>query len=229
MMLEQKDNVEQWGYAFTRNVHSNGNGNGDHSPMMYELWFMLREKPTDLHYDPQSARLWLTSGQNGLERRMLRHPWRGPDKVQAGPGHIQLRDRLGSSVDAFTFGGSLKIVSSPGSTRCSLQSPAPIFDLHSSTRYSGAKLFCERVEGLLARRKAEWISEPSVFSRKLAETSPLELYLSCLRELLDSGDRPVLSSSFEEHSYHKLLHSEVNQLTTCGIWPEQVPEIASLV
>jgi hypothetical protein len=227
MMLEHKDNVEQWGYAFVQNVHSNGNG--DHPHMMYELWFILREEPTDLHYDPQSARLWLISGQNGLERRMLRHPWRGPDKVPAGPGHIQLRDRYGRSVDAFTFGGSLEVVSSPECTRCSLQSPAPIFDLHSSARYSGAKLFCERVDGLLARRKAEWITEPSVFSRKLAETSPLELYLSCLRELLGSGDQPVLSSSFEEHSYHQLLRSEVNQLTSSGIWSEQVPEIASLV
>ncbi|MBN1267857.1 MAG: hypothetical protein JXA25_20365 [Anaerolineales bacterium] len=226
MVSEHRELAAQWGYAFSRNGCSNG-GSTEHP--MQELWFVLREEPTGQHYDPLSARLWLILGNNGLERRLLRHPWRGSETVTAGPGHVQLRDRFGRTVDAYTFGGQLKITPCADNTCCTLQSPAPIFDLRYSEQYSAAKILCERVEVLLARRKASWISEPAGFSRKLAETSPLDLYLSCLKELLETGSPPAMSTSSEENKYVMLLHSEVSQLASNGLWSEKVPEIAALV
>lgn len=141
---------------------------------------VINNKPTERHFDPENARFNVVSAQRSVETIAVHHPWRGSPNFQATAGRIVLHDRLGKTVEAFSFGGELEISNESERTICVLTSPVPIFDLTASQ--SVVTLFVSEVETELARRRAELARERALatYDRHMAEVKPVTLYTSCL-------------------------------------------------
>ena len=201
---------------------------GDHDCACHpQLDVVMHPLPTYRHFDPEYMQVPVVEN-NSLRLLRIHHPWMMGNAFRVCPGRVVLHVRLGKMVEAFTFGGELAIVSDEAQTRCTLTSPAPIFDLAAPQTLPA--LFTAEVEVLLARRRAAWASrEPFAFQHQLANVDPQMLYLSCLAALQQKfAHFPALP----EPDYHELAHFVALQVQTwqaSGQWPALVPTLAELL
>lgn len=159
-----------------------------------QLDIILREKPTGRHIDPEQILVSTISKLTGIEIIKILHPWTGEKQQKICAGRIIVFDFNGKQIEAFTFGGTLSIDSSPDITLCRITSPAPILDLKIETSV-GAILTYE-VEILLAEQQATLSDNPSHFEQWLTATDPLTLYNWVVRTLQEKfKECPSLESS----------------------------------
>ncbi len=170
----------------------------------------LRSAPTGQHFDPEQARVPVLSPGGGLETLKIVHPWQGQSNYQAIPGRFILHDRLGKVVEAFTFGGELRIESDESVTTCTIHSEAPILALAGGQTV--IEVLAEEVEILLAEQQARWVHNPEVFEQKLAALKPLDFYSACLITLREKFKHlPVVEGSPME-KLTRLINSETHLL-----------------
>jgi hypothetical protein len=164
------------GYFF----HSRSYPNAPGHP---QLDIVLRPVPTHLHFDPEWVRLKVASAQGGTETLTVHHPWRGLGRrYRACAGQVTWGDRKNKTVEAFTFGGALRIDSETACTICRLTSSAPI--IYMIRRFSIPTTLALEVQVLLAKRRAAWVNDPEAFEGRLVAAEPLVLYRACLETLL---------------------------------------------
>ena len=141
-MTEKKESIEpKYGYLFISPPNSQ-------SPGAERLEIYIHKTPTNHHFDPLKVRLRVASAQTISEPIVIHHPWQFETSFQVVAGVIEIMDRKGKKVEAFSFGGQLTIDSQDSTTTCVLNSPAPIFEIH--TNNPVLLSFIEEVEILFA-------------------------------------------------------------------------------
>ena len=141
--------------------------------------------------------------------------------IQICPGPVTLYDRKGGRAHFLTFGGSLSLVSPDSPQVYALRSSAPILELGDPTEPDVAQLAIE-TEAFLSRMHARWGEDDEGFLCKLAQVSPLALYMATLSSLLDYLEESSVLLNRSPELYN-LLQRERRWLRKTGCWP--VPEI----
>ncbi len=210
------------GYMFTPPCHH------DH-PCHRQLDIVMHDKPTLRHYDPESAQFTVTSIIYGIEVLKIRHPGQREANYHVIPSSAIMRDRIDKVIVAFTFGGTLHIVSDEACTRCTLKSTAPILPL--IVRSSVITMLADEVRILLAERRAVWNEEHpwTAFEEQLATVDPFVLYLSCLDSLQEKFSH--FPHPVPEHMlrFNHFLKTEIDALYEQQLWPTYVPPLSKLL
>jgi hypothetical protein len=198
-----------------------------HASVGNQLDVVIAENPTLEHFDPEKINLNVKAEQNMIEQIKIVHPWHFERVYQALPGTIEIIDRNGKKVEAFTFGGKLIINPEDTSTTCRLTSPAPILDI--SDANSLHRMFIDEFKILLAERSASLLSEHRVYEGHLVNADPFQLYLACLQEL----DAKFESIKNIEDDLIKdlavLIHTERRRLREDGLLSGRVPTLEEVL
>ena len=171
-----------------------------------QLQIILRAAPTEAHYDPESVSFLTASGSGGADLLTVHHPWPRAESHRICPGRVVLRDRHGKTVQAFTFGGELRIEPEDALTQCTLRSRVPILALLREDSVSTA--LAMEVEALLATRRAVWDMRqlPAAFEERLATADPVDVYLTCLQAVSKQlSHLPHLESAATHHLAHFVM------------------------
>lgn len=165
-----------FGYAFEPECSP------DH-PAHTRLRLVLRAHPTRAHYDPEHVTLPILTPAGDLETLRVYHPWPADQTYRAAAGRLIALDRVGKEVEAFSFGGTVRLTAAPDYVLLQLESPAPILALQFPGSVSDHLALA--VEGLLAQRRAaaDMAGQPQRFEARLAQAAPAELYQACLHAL----------------------------------------------
>jgi hypothetical protein len=145
------------------------------------LDIVLRDHPTELHFDPEHVEVLVISSNRDVEKISVSHPWTGSLDFHVFPGRVVLKDRLGKTARAFTFGGQLEVKPEETRTLCILQSSAPILSL--TIERSMAVMLAEEIEILFAERQAARADHPHAFEERLAAIDPMLLYHAGIKSL----------------------------------------------
>jgi hypothetical protein len=212
--------MENQGYYLLPKFHP-------HSPGYTGLLVAIRERPTGMHFDPESIHLRLRDIQ-GVASRLtldLRTPFKHPRHIC--PGRVILRDRIDKRVEFFAFGGSLEAASVPGEMVYSLHSPAPILEITEPPESIPDQLAFE-TEAMIGELQARWGSNDRGFARRLAQVDPLQFYLASLHSIfLRYGQSQALQESF--HNLYDALLREKRWLTEAGWWSGTFPRLEELL
>jgi hypothetical protein len=166
----------------------------------------------------------MRAGDGRIEQQTITHPWPWENDHWVCPGRVMLVDRKSERVDAYTFGGSLTIHSQDRRTVCSLESTAPIVNLHAGNDI--ARLLAAEVEVLLAMKRAKLLSDLSAYELWLANLDPLEFYAACLNELQKKFDRFPDEDLTLLQDFLNFLDTEIFFLKRNQQWPAKIPEFA---
>lgn len=222
MTIHDQGNLHKrdYGYYFHTREYSD-------SPGHPRIDILLRSAPTGKHFDPEKLFITIASEQRGAELLGVNHPWSGQEQYRACAGRVILRDRKGKKVEAFTFGGDLRIESEGKLTACVLTSPAPILERTGTS--SIPELLAEETEIIFAERRADWESDHSTFKDRLAAADPFILYCICLESLKEKFEQyPPREDEFIQQFVH-FLNTEINTLHELDKWPVFLPAIAEIL
>lgn len=210
------------GYTFSPPCHH------DH-PCHRQLDIAIHAMPTLHHYDPESARFPVFSDFWGFETIKVSHPWRRIKNYRVLPGFVIMKDRVDKTVEAFTFGGDLRIETKNDCTMCSLKSSAPIIPL--DMRSSVSTLLADEVQIILAKRREAWDEENprTAFEEHLAEVDPSTLYMSCLDALQDKFSHFPHPDPENILKFRHFLRTEIRALHENSLWPMYLPSIERLL
>ena len=200
----------------------------DH-PCHRQLDIVMHDKPTLRHYDPKSAQFTVASTISGFEVLKIHHPGQREANYHVIPSCVIMRDRVDKVIEAFTFGGTLHIVSEEACTRCTLKSTAPILPIF--VRFSVMTMLADEVRILLAERGAVWDEEHprTAFEEQLAAVDPFVIYLSCLdalQEKFSHFPHPVPEYMLR---FNHFLETEIDSLHEQRLWPTYVPPLSILL
>lgn len=210
------------GYLFSPPCHH------DH-PCHRQLDIAIHAIPTLQHYDPESARFPVFSDFRGFEYTKVHHPWRRIKNCRVIPGMVIMKDRVGKTVEAFTFGGNLHIETENEYTRCSLKSSAPILPLDIKPTVS--TLLADEVKILLAQRRETWYEEHprTTFEEHLAIVDPFILYMFCLDALQNKFSHFPHPDPEYILKFRHFLGTEIQALHEKRLWPKYLPSIEKLL
>jgi hypothetical protein len=211
--------IEDLGYLFIPRKNDNGVGYS-----RFEA--ILRSHPTEEHFDPEVLRLRVVSAFGGIEHLYINHPWVGEEHYRAIVSHVLLRDRKNKTVNAYTYGGDLRIEVNQDQTTCVLVSPATIFRMEGII--SIPSLVAQETEALLAEIAAESKTDHMVFEDKVSTIDPLLLYGA---SLISMNSKYL---DFEHKYFNHILNliqfirHEINRLQGSGELPVPIPELVDL-
>lgn len=187
----------------------------------------LYETPTGEHFDPHTLSLVVSDPLKGIHRLTLYHPVDATE-YQVCLGRIILVNFADKAVEAFSFGGLMKIHNYPDHSLCQLTSSAPIFDMGQFAE-DEMELVCQ-FEAELARLRAAWHREDVEFEQRLAAFDPKTLFLA-LTVSVQQRMRQIPASSRDDH-YWQTLHtisSAVRFIEPNGQLPANSPALAALL
>jgi hypothetical protein len=198
-----------------------------HAPGGSRFEVYLNENPTETPFDAERLHLHVKSKNSTIESLMVRHPWFFEQKYQVLAGSIELTDRHGEEVEAFTFGGIIKIESLDKVTICILESPAPILKI--SLDNPILMIFIEEIEILLAERSAALLSKPHEYEKHLINADPFKLYLACLNTLIDKYEHLHYNEGLYIIEFLNFLHGIRNHVKDPGLSPHLVPLLEEIL
>ena len=164
----------------------------------------LRAEPTSRHFDPDQVDVPTVSELGHIEKLRIQHPWPGPFECRTAPDFITLIDRKGKVVEAFTFGGEMRVVNDGKVTTCTITSPAPILGMLYPDNI--ASILAREVEILFAERRAAWSHDLKTYDKHLASADPMTLYLACLKALREKFEHLPHSTDIMQHFTYFLNH-----------------------
>jgi hypothetical protein len=177
-----------------------------HDPGHPRLVIHLRATPTGHHFDPEQALIPVFAYGGSSDLLKITHPWTGQDALRVFPGRVILRDRIGKTAEAFTFGGEVQVSSDESRTTCDITSSAPILNITGDR--SLAEIMAEEVEILLAGQYAAWAHDPDHLDRKLATLRPRDFYAACLASLKEKLKSYPLAENSSMEKLARLIRSE---------------------
>lgn len=168
---------------------------------------ILRQQPSQHHFDPDCIHLLAISPDGNVETLKLTHPWLGVDDWQLCAGQVDLLDRKGKHVDLFTFGGDMHIEKVDETrTLITLSSEAPFLMAQSHT--SAINLLIQEVEIQMAQLRAEYCHSDESFDNCLARLDPFDLYRMCLATILQRIEQ--LDYDETVFKLRHLIHGELD-------------------
>ena len=194
-----------------------------------ELIINIAEIPSGKHFDPVAIDFFAaTKDQTAVEEFTVFHPYSNNMKMDIVAGKIDMKDKKGKREEAFSFGGSLHILSQSENTQCRLVSNAPILPLN--PRNTPVHNLLDEIQILMAERKAAWIQEgEEAFEKKLINIDPLQLCVVCLNTILKEFSDPELQSLGTNRILVDLIRKEINYLKESGMWPAEIPSIVEIL
>jgi hypothetical protein len=222
LTLKDQGNLKEreYGYYFHSREHSD-------SPGHPQLDVLLRSVPTGKHFDPEKLSITVAPKHRGTEFLKVHHPWPGQEQYRACAGRVILQDRKGKKVEAFTFGGDLRIESEEMLTACVLTSPAPILERTGTS--SIPELLAEETEIIFAERRADWEPDHSTFKDRISAVDPFTLYCVCLESLKEKFVRyPPIEDELIQQFVH-FLDTEIKTLHELDKWPVSLPTISEIL
>lgn len=212
--------MQHWGYYLLPKSHRD-------SPGYTGLLVAIEQQPTGKHFAPHRLRLRLQDAKGVVKWRTLDWFTLLEASAHACPGRLILRDRSDKSVEFFTFGGSLEVISGPDKTVYSLHSPAPILELTDRSETVPNQLAAE-TESLMGEIEVRWGSNEEGFNRRLTEVAPLRFYLASLQSILLHYERAqALEQAY--HEFYDALRQEREWLVAEGLWPTSPPVLEDLL
>lgn len=197
-----------------------------HAPGGNRLKIIIKEIPTNQHFDPLIICLPIKS-RGGIETLKIHHPWLFEKTYQACMGVVEMIDRKGKKEEAFTFGGNLTIHSKDKFTLLILESPAPIIDINAADQ--AKMLFVEEVEILLAERRAALLENKNAYESHLAYVNPLNLYVTCVHTLIEKYEHMDHKENPEIMGFLNYIHAEFKRLKDEELAPLIIPSIEELL
>lgn len=220
-MFERKDFSEKaYGYLYYPQERSD-------SPGHPRLDVFLRSVPTQQHFDPMTMILDVALGHNSIDILKVHHPWSLLEHYRVCAGRVIVQDRKGKKVEAFSFGGDLKIESKEELTIGVLTSPAPILELTSTS--SMPSILAEETEILFAEKRAEWEPDHATFNKKLMMADPFTLYCACLEYWKAKYEHAHLIEDRVFQRFTLFIQNEIEALQELHKWPAQLPTIDDLL
>ncbi len=196
----------------------------DHPTDIFRLDIFISSIPSERHFDVLHTHFFVKTLEGGMDRLKVTHPWNYDMTARVCAGVVVMEDRKGKKKEAFTFGGQLKIENQDLQTVCTLVSPAPILEIGEATPLKG--LFIEELEVLLAEQRALYPNHHE-YETQLGNADPYELYLACLKELIQKFEL----FPHKDEIYHQLLmylHSEKYRLDAAGLSRDSSPKLENL-
>ena len=221
MSMTSNTDMESLGYWFDPPDHPGALGHP-------RLTVILSEQPSRDHFDPERIELSATDA-GSVERVAIAHPWYGPPHLRMVAGDINVIDRRGKSIDAFTFGGELDIEGRETSTLASMTSSAPILDHQHVGGLDVEGVLAEEFAILLAKRRAQGGEDLAGYVLRLTRLDPHILYAACL-EALEHKLTPLARTGGE--TYVRCLQTvkrEIGRLKENGMWPSPDPSLERLL
>ncbi len=197
-----------------------------HAPGGNRLDIIIKEIPTDQHFDPLLIYLPIIS-RGGIETLKINHPWLFEKTYQACMGVVEMIDRKGTKEEAFTFGGNLTIHSKDEFTQLILESPAPIIDINAADQ--AKMLFVEEVEILLAERRAALLANKNAYECHLADVNPLNLYVTCVHTLIEKYEQMDHKEDPEIMEFLNFIRAEFKRLKDEELAPLLIPSIEDIL
>lgn len=179
----------------------------------FQLDIYISSVPTEKHFDVEHVRLDVKDPKNALEHMTITHPWHYTKTVEVCAGKVIMSDRNGEKVEGFTFGGKLTVTVKESETDCVLVSPAPILEISSPNPMH--KLLAEELEVLLAKRKAGFTKKYE-YAHKLCDSDPFDLYLACMKELVEKFEDMHPQNETYQH-FLFFLHSHMHRMEAVGL------------
>jgi len=211
------------GYVFSPPCTTN-------DPCHRRLTINIRSSPTLLHYDPESVNFSVASPAWGIEFIKVFHPWVWTKEYHVLASRIIMHDRLNKVVEAFTFGGKLKIKTKTKYTQCGIVSNAPILPVL-DWYTTPSSLLAEEVEVLMAEwRESFDESNPGIkFEERLSFVDPFWLYIICLDTL--QGKFLNVPNPKPEHimKFTCFLKRQVRVLKEDHKWPAYIPPVNKIL
>jgi hypothetical protein len=188
---------------------------------------VLRQEPTEEHYDPEEFELAVLSKQDGIEYLRIYHPWTGESNYRACVGHAHFRDRKQKIINVYTFGGRLSFEVNDDQTICILSSPAPILRLENIT--SVEFLLAQETDILLAEKAIDSGTSWMALHEKVSRINPQLFYGACL-VALEEKYRDFNHEELEhiQAFYHFVKH-ERQQLEGSGKVEVPIPDFDELL
>ena len=213
------------GYWFSPKSHSN-------SPGYPGLNVAIYNTASNMHFDPKVIQVPVFTDidrfhPHGIENMKVFHPWPYRAAYHVAPGMLIISDRNDKKIEAFTFGGKLKINVSTDYTKCLIESDAPIIEA-SATNVLAVKLL-EEAEILLAERRAVWAQDENEFSARLESVPSDILYAACLQEFQDRIDQSPNKEIQTIQDFRNFIATEIRDLVEEERWPEKVPSISEIL
>ena len=197
-----------------------------HAPGGNRLDIIIKEIPTDQHFDPKFINLPIKS-KGGIEALKFHHPWIFGKKYQVCTGLVEMIDRKGIKEEAFTFGGNLTIDSKDNFTLFILESPAPIIDINAADQVKIT--FVEEVEILLAERRAALLTNKNAYESHLVDINPLNLYVTCVHTLIGKYEQMNHKENPENIGFLNFLHAEIRRLKDEKLAPSFIPSLEDIL
>ncbi len=188
---------------------------------------ILREKPTQAHFDPEKIHV-IVNAQRGVQTLDIHHPWRLGTTHQVCAGHIRISDRFQKRINVFTFGGQLRITAVADHTLCQFTSPAPFLELTDGCPTT--LLFANEIDILLAKERARLNPRTAGdFDAKLIAVDPLQLYICCLNTIQSTFAHDQHFSGVTWQHFKHELNLEITRLKRENNWPSSISTLAELI
>jgi hypothetical protein len=179
-------------------------------PGFSRLDIVLSAIPSEQHFDPRFVRLSVSSRLFGIETLRIRYGWKSSNHYQVLAGQIHIEDKIGKTVEVFTYGGDLDVDASDlKSTHLKITSPAPI--MGDFREHSAARIIAEESEILLAERRSAWEGKEEEYEERLANTDPRLLYYTCLISLQERIKRIHMGNPDEIQHVLGVIEEELQQ------------------
>jgi hypothetical protein len=173
------------------------------------LLVAIREKPTLLHYDPESIDYWVSEGGRGTARTLTRET-RLPIETDFSWGLIRIVDRLLVTNAYLAFGGRLSAAVVDGAVVSVFTSPAPL--LRRGGHSQGWDQGADSVGAFFSRFLLAVDYAPG-FEARVARADPLTRYAAYLVDgLIRYRASPLLRA--EQPELWALLQAEERRLRT---------------
>ncbi|MGD2246603.1 MAG: hypothetical protein PVI11_08660 [Candidatus Aminicenantes bacterium] len=192
----------------------------------HRLDIILRETTEDQLYGVREIELRLLTPERKQDairgnKTTFTHQWKQDKTYKVVPGRIYLTYEGGKKLEFFTFGGNISIQGDEEKTHCTLESPAPIFQLNEVETLNTA--FIEEVEILLAQEHAKWGDDDQVYWKHITQTPPLTLYASCLFTLQEKLEHNGYKRIRRVQELSGFIKREIENLEM-----ENIPRLSSL-
>ena len=180
--------------------------------------------PIDCFFDTRQV-IFPIIEEGTLRQLVVENPWFSEGNItprHVCAGHFRFYENDGDEHQGYTFGGDLEISQDEKWVSCRLTSSAPIYNLQEDPSSLNHWLVDE-VEGVLARRRASYGENESIFFDHLDAVDPFDLFIATIAFV--KQDIQALSPaarSIYEVQYDHLSHI-IHNLDIVGEWPSVPP------
>jgi hypothetical protein len=186
--------------------------------------------PIERFFDTHQA-IFPIVNDGSLSQLIIEHPLLGEGshaQHHICAGRFRFYKKDGDEHQGFSLGGDLEIKQDDQWISCSLTSSAPIYNLQEDPSSLNHWLVDE-IEGLLARRRADYGENDNVFLDRLQTTDPFVLFIATLAHVNKEIQAlsPAARASYQVQYDH--LRHIIHTLESADEWPEIPPFIDDIL